>query len=391
MSTERYDEISRARKAKRRRIRRKRTLTALGVFCAVLVAILIAGMYSDTVPLDIKDGFRSVFSMGRFPADIGEAAVSEYAVSGRSLSLLTDKELRVLAGGGAQLLNAQHGMANAGLAAGRNRITVYSRSGRSLRIYNRSELLAVHTLQHPIISAAVSGSGKVAVLTQGEEYTCELHVFNKNTTPRFSWYGTEGFPVGVYASSGDTAAVISVKSEQGRLLSIVTLIDLSARKEKATLSAEGLVLHCAVESDSVVLVFADRAERINADGRQSAVYDFAGRPLLSVSQAEGSSIALAFGDNNRSEMNSVVVLGKRLQEQGVVEFKQPVSSIWLDSDRLYILTRGSLYSYAYNGTLRESYDTDSAAYAVADLGGPIVLQPQNAVKLTKERKETPTK
>ncbi|MBR5501468.1 MAG: hypothetical protein IKV55_00390, partial [Oscillospiraceae bacterium] len=128
MSTERYDEISRARKAKRRRIRRKRALTALGVFAAVLVAIIIAGMYSDTVPLDIKDGFRSVFSMGRFPADIGEAAVSEYAVSGRSLSLLTDKELRVLAGGGAQLLNAQHGMANAGLAAGGMRpyVAVYA-------------------------------------------------------------------------------------------------------------------------------------------------------------------------------------------------------------------------------------------------------------------------
>jgi len=389
LSTERYDEIARARKQKRRRIRRRRLLVAGGVILACLLSLLIVSFYSDTVPLDIKDAFRSVFTIGRYPADIGDVSVSEYAVAGRCSVLLTERELRVLSGGGGEMLTETHGMANAGLAASKNRIVVFSREGRTLRIYNRSQLLATRTVDRPIITASVSGSGKVAVLTQGDEYTCELHVFNKNTTQRFSWYGSDGFPLGVFTSSGDTAAVITLKTEQGRLFSVVTLLDLGGQKETGSFSTQGLVLDCVVENDSVLLVMSDRVERINSDGRQSGVYGFGGRPLLAVSHT-GSSIALAFGDNNRSEMNAVVVLNKRLQPQCEVDFKQPVTDLWLDSDRLHILTRGSLYSYSLSGVLKEAYDADSAAYAVLDLGGPVVLQPQNAVKLTKERKEAQT-
>ncbi|MBP0968597.1 MAG: hypothetical protein J5744_00470 [Oscillospiraceae bacterium] len=382
------NEISRARKAKRRKIRRKRALAALLVVFLIFAVMTAISISSTVLSYDIRDFFSSLVTFGSFPVETDNGIINEISVSARSMFLLSDTALKVVSGAGAELLEYSHGLSNPGLAVSGSRAAVYSRGGKSFKLFNRTMMLYSGTLQNTIISAAVTQSGKSAFLTSSDVYTCELTVFNRNCEKTFTWYGSDGFPVGVYASSyGNDVLVLCVKSRDGVLYTSVTRIDLNSRKEKESFEVKGLAVKAFPESDSAVIVMDDRCIRCTADGTQEASFSFEGRTVLDVFNDPGRDIVIAFGDNKRSEINSVTVLTRKLSVTGTIDYRDQIEDLWVSSDRVFILTRGTVSSYAHSGILQEIYHCDFSSYSIVYFGGVITLEPKYLIKLSRENRE----
>lgn len=388
MAIENDNEIARARKAKRRRVIRRRAgvfLLAVFLFLAIVVGV---SMYSTVMSYDIRDFFRNLVTFGSFPVDIENGTVTEEAVSAKSLFLLSDSTLKVVSGNGAEMFEYPHGISNPGLAVSGNRAAVFARGGKSFKIFNRTMLLYSGSVQNAIISAAVTQSGKVAVLTAGDVYTCEMSVYNRNCEKTFTWYGSEGFPLGVYPSSyGNEVLVMTVSSRDGVLYTTVTRIDLNSKTEKSSFELEGLGVNAFPDSDSAVIFLDDRCVRCRYDGRVEATYTFDGRILMDVASDPGKDIAIAFGDNKRSEINSVTVLTRKLVTAGEIDFREQIDDLWVSSDRVFILNRGKVSAYSHSGVLQEKYSCDFSTYSVVYFGGVLTFEPQYIVKLSRDNRE----
>ena len=167
MAIDNDNEIARARRAKRRRVIRRRAgvfLLAVFLFLAIIVGV---SMYSTVMSYDIRDFFKNIVTFGSFPVKIETGTVTEEAVSAKSLFLLSDTTLKVVSGNGAELFEYSHGISSPGLSVSGNRAVVFSRGGKSFKVFNRTMLLYSGSLDNAIVSAAVTQSGKTAILSAG--------------------------------------------------------------------------------------------------------------------------------------------------------------------------------------------------------------------------------
>ena len=98
-------------------------------------------------------------------------------------------------------------------------------------------------------------------------------------------------------------------------------------------------------------------------------------------------MAVAFGDNKRSEINVVTVLTRKLAVAGEIDFREQIDDMWVSGDRVYILDRGSVSAYSHSGVLQERYRCDFSTYSVVYFGGVITFEPQYMVKLSRENRE----
>ena len=388
MAIDNDNEIARARRAKRRRVIRRRAgvfLLAVFLFLAIIVGV---SMYSTVMSYDIRDFFKNIVTFGSFPVKIETGTVTEEAVSAKSLFLLSDTTLKVVSGNGAELFEYSHGISSPGLSVSGNRAVVFSRGGKSFKVFNRTMLLYSGSLDNAIISAAVTQSGKTAILSAGEVYTCELAVYNRNCEKTFTWYGSDGFPIGVYPSSyGNEVLVMSVKSKNGALYTTVTRIDLNSKTEKSSFELEGLGVSAFPDSDSAVIFLDDRCVKCKYDGRVEATFSYEGRILMDVLSDPGKDLVVAFGDNKRSEINSVTVLTRKLVTAGVIDFREQIDDMWVSSDRVYILNRGKVSAYSHSGVLQEKYSCDFSTYSVVYFGGVLTFEPQYIVKMSRDNRE----
>ena len=388
MAIDNDNEIARARRAKRRRVIRRRAgvfLLAVFLFLAIIVGV---SMYSTVMSYDIRDFFKNLVTFGSFPVKIETGTVTEEAVSAKSLFLLSDTTLKVVSGNGAELFEYSHGISSPGLSVSGNRAVVFSRGGKSFKVFNRTMLLYSGSLDNAIISAAVTQSGKTAILSAGEVYTCELAVYNRNCEKTFTWYGSDGFPIGVYPSSyGNEVLVMSVKSKNGALYTTVTRIDLNSKTEKSSFELEGLGVNAFPDSDSAVIFLDDRCVKCRYDGRVEATFSYEGRILMDVLSDPGKDLVVAFGDNKRSEINSVTVLTRKLVTAGVIDFREQIDDMWVSSDRVYILNRGKVSAYSHSGVLQEKYSCDFSTYSVVYFGGVLTFEPQYIVKMSRDNRE----
>gem|GEM_PF-3135281 len=388
MAVGRDNEIARARRAKVRKVRAKRTAAVLAVVAVISLIIASVSLYSSIAGYDIGDFFRSFLTIGSFPIELEQGTVISKEMGSRVLYMINGSSLINIAGSGAELLTYRHGISNPGLAASGNRAVVYSIGGKSYKIFNRTMMLHSGSLDNPAVSAAVTPSGRIAFLTSGEVYTAELAVYNRNCEKIFTWYGSDGFPVGVYPSSyGNDVAVLCVKSRDGVLYTQVTRIDLSSRKEENSFEVEGFPLKAFPDSDGIILFMDDRCIRCSNSGAEEASYSYNGRTVLDIRSDSGRNIAVAFGDNKRSEINSLAVFTRKLTLAGEIDYRSEIDDIWISGDRLFVLSRGRIDAFTHSGVLQEIYRCDLSSYSVVYYGGLLTFEPQFVTKLSKSDRE----
>lgn len=387
------DEITAARKRKRRKYNMKRTARFLAALLLMLIAVVAANTFTSTTFRDIGDFFSATFSAsGGWPAALGESEPLQSERLTSAFAVVTSDELVVISRSGARLLDKTHGFVAPFIAASDNRIALCNRGSRDVRVYNRSRELASFSADGAIIDAALSGDGTLALLTESERYTCELSIYQNGLYERsMTWKGASGFPLlAALSPNGERAAAVRVSVAGGSLGSTVTVIDARREKELYSVSVEGTVLKLILGNDGGFCAVSDtQAVRVSSSGETTASYGYGGKPLLASSE-DGNRLALVFGDNSRPAVNTCAVLDRNLAETSLITDCGIVNALDVSGDRLFVLGRGQLAVYSASGELIKVYNTDIKAQNIVEFSSIIEILPDRAQRAEeRELEKTP--
>lgn len=389
------DEITAARRKKRRKVQARRFFWFLVALVVIFGAIAVVNSVTKTTFLDIGDFATTLFKGGGgYPVVLGEHAPIQAERMSMAFAVLTPNQLLTFSSGGARLMEADHSFLNPCIAAAGNRLVLYNASSRDVEIYNRSQYIAGFKTEYAIIDAAVAEDGMVAVLTQSERRACQLEVYRNGDYKRlFTWYdGSAGFPTGVYVDEKSaTVAVARVITHDGRLYTLLTSIDISSasvgsdavKAENYEIEFEGLTLAAYFDGENLIVATDQAGYLLDGAGNITASYEFPHESILRVARNQGKGLAVAFGDNLQSAINSVVILSRNLKEQCVIHNCGLAEDMVLTSTRLYLLGGGRVSEYDTQGNLKKQYEVPYNAFAMLELNGLVVILPDQAIRPNK--------
>lgn len=380
----------------RRRRKRRRQLTVLAAMLLVAAILAgVAGVYgSAMVGLgDVLDSVRIWLQPGPgFPVHTGvRQALSVQPVNG-GFALLGTQDLQVYSDSGRQLRSIQHSYARPGLAAGGSHLCLYSRGGYELRVESRSQTLYTASLPGSILLCDMSSNDSLAVLTTSTRGTAELIVYDSRFRQIYGWQMTEseGDPlVLAFAPDNRQLAVGAIRTQDGRLVSQVHLLDTGSDYVTATYSATGSLLLAAewLSNNRLLAVFDSFAVVLSSKGEEVARLDYSpGEEPMDVSVC-GRTTALLLRENTVDESGRLLILNDTLT--ALADFSlYGVEQVVCGRTAAYCMTNDSVRSYDFSGDLNWEYSSLSGPQALLVRGGKVMLFTSEKAELLDSGNET---
>ncbi len=382
------DEITKARKERIKKVRRRRTGWFLAALVLILIAVVLANTITKTTFKDIGDFFSTVFCASKsYPVEMSESHPLQVEQLSLSYAVLTEKELLVYSNRGGLLESVEHGYVSPLITASGNRIAVFNSGGKEINVYNRTRSIAAVKTENTIVAADLSDYGTLAVLTTGERYLSQLEVFKNGKYEKLmTWYGSKGFPLCVEMQDmGDKAAVASLGSTNGELITTVTAIDVGAAKELFVCDVKGLAVKLWYDSNGYITVVTDeQTVVITAKGEIKETHTYGDSPLLFATRDEGRNVALCFGDNHRPAINTLMVFGGALDEKFTAQSVGEVRDVYINGSGVYILGDGRVTRYGMSGEVVSTYAADGEALRLVVCGRILSVLPDRIEKTVKQ-------
>jgi hypothetical protein len=120
-------------------------------------------------------------------------------------------------------------------------------------------------------------------------------------------------------------------------------------------------------------------------------YMFSKTPILGISKKD-NYLAIAFGDNNRVDVNNILILGDKLEQQVKLTNVGSVDYIYMTSNYLYLLSSGRIYGITPSGEYSLSGEMVSRANSIFMIGNKVYVLLNDRIEpleLEEVVKETP--
>ena len=313
-----YLEQARAR-VRNRRIRR----TALIVAALTLVVLFATGFVGSSVAMakDWADTARILLFPGTgWPQQTGVMEVEQLAALNGSFVELGEEGCVVWSRTGTRLNAIQSGYARPALAAGKNRLVLYNRSGNELRVESRTQNLYTKTMENSITLCAMADNGTLAVVTEDPGSAARLRIYSSSMEEQLSWSltTTDGTPLRMaFSPDGRRLAVAAVTVSGGQMVTNFYIVTLAQGDPVLVGSGSGAAQWLSWPSAQSVLALCDsRAVLYNASGGEKAAYDFTGQTLrdISVDASGNAALLLASG-----QLCQAVMLDRELNVEGTAQ------------------------------------------------------------------------
>ena len=341
------DEVTIARKRRRRRYHRRRFIAAITIITIITAIVIIASNINLYTFRNIKDFFTVTFAKNDgYPAML----VSSKPITAKELkgatAILTGSEVILKGTRGSELFRYTHGYSNPAIDVGKTRLIIYDSGNKSYGILNRTGILYQDESELPIVSAAISNSGTVAVLTRGERSLAQLEVkSNIDYLSDFIWYGVSGFPLSCnFSLDNKEIYVVTLSATNSGIVSILTFIDLDKKIEVGEVTLGGMILEVYGDSRQYTVVTDKGVYLLNNEHKTDISYSFSRTPILSIAKSD-NYLALSFGDNSKADVNYTIILSNELEPLVTIKDIGVVDGTYMTSDLLLVLTSGRVKGF----------------------------------------------
>ena len=369
------DELTLARRRKRRKYRIRRFIAVISLIAVVIPIVILVDKVNIYTFKSIGDFFETTFAANKgYPAMLNSSKPLDALELKGATALLTSSELIVKGTRGAELFRHTHGYSNPLIDVGKTRIIIYDSGNKGYSIYNRTGQLFSSDSEYPIVSSSIAGNGMAAILTRGERSLSELEILSStNYLTYFTWYGVSGFPLYCnFSNDSSEVYVVTLNVTNSEVVSIITFIDMDKREEKAAITLSGVVLKVYDDDTGYTVVTDTGAFRINGEYMLENRYMFSKTPILGISKKD-NYLAIAFGDNNRVDVNNIVILGDKLEQQVKLTNVGSVDYIYMTSNYLYLLSSGRIYGITPSGEYSLSGEMVSRANSIFMIGNKVYV------------------
>ena len=242
---------------------------------------------------------------------------------------------------------------------------------------SRSQTLYTTSLTGSILLCEMSSNDSLAVLTTSTRGTAELLVYDARFRQIYGWQMTEseGDPLALaFAPDNRQLAVGAIRTQDGRLVSQVHLLDTGSDYVTATYEATGSLLLALewLDNSRLLAVFDGFSAVLSAKGEELARLDYApGEEPADVSVC-GRTTALLLREGTVDENHRLMILNDSLT--ALADFTlYGAQQVVCGRTAAYCMDSGSVYSYDYSGNLNWEYTASTAPQAMLVRGGKLLL------------------
>ncbi len=366
-----------------------KTAVKLAISGAAVVAVgalFVAG--ADLSPAAIVRGAGDKYALSHatgdgFPVDIdGSRAIAAERVS-NGTAVLTDTACTVLNYDGKEVLSETHYMANPVMKTADRYLLLFDRKSTTYTLRTLSGSLCTGKTDHPIITGAVSHTGRFALVTKHDTAHAHVCVYDKSGALLHKWKSSVYHISDIAVSpSGSLIALCGVTTtDEGQLRSCVIVQKVGGSQNLREYVFDGTLMFAVrfTDGDNVAVIGDDEAARVSCGAEKSAVYRYEGRTLGGFDISPNGHLGLVLSPHSDGQNASVVVLDAAAQETARLETDLDTPCLELTNSRIYLLSRSRFYSYTLGGKLVRNEPVPADAQTLLTSGSRVLVKGISAV------------
>ena len=349
-------DIRKERRKKKRIQNIKRFILVFFVLIMALVVFLTRGIWLPFV-YDILEKTQETIvndgelAKGNFPINLGEGSTSStFTECDENFVVATDTYITFYKGNAEQINSIQHTQSNPVLSASEDMVLAYDLNGYSFSVMTKKGESFKKTLDNVIISAKISESNYIAVVTETDKYPSYLTVYNSKGNECYKWANGQRILSVDFMSSGNGAIISTFKAEDG--LPVTTLNAIRFDKSGQLFTSDkinSLVYGVQKMSDnSIWAVCQDRYVKLTADGKIDKEYLYKSDLISFSSNEDNLSIALeSLSDDGTSNL----ILIESDSEPVEITVDERIKTIKTYFSHTFVLSDKTISAYNARGKL----------------------------------------
>lgn len=266
----------------------------------------------------------------------------QYALFREGLAVLSKEKLTVFSATGREAIADHVSFATPRLVSSGHYLVAYDLGGHSYRLYNSFDCVKSETLRSPIRAVAAAQNGSYCVITDGEETTSLVTLYNERFRP-VNYYHISEYSVCADISDKGQILIGSVSSQNGRLMTHLMLATPGKDRADAqwTVSdAYPVELHFT-ENGRIMLVCTDAVIWFDGEGRELRRHSFSADALRSLYATEQGCVLVSRA-NSYDTSTELLSLDKNGKQVYRITLPQSVSDVTLHDGTLGVLTSEEL-------------------------------------------------
>ncbi len=221
-----------------------------GGILVIVAVFLMIWMSRDTFSLTESLEWIKVQLVGAgegdgFPVQIKGTNIAEknfISVDG-DVAALSDTALTVMNSTGKELYSVRHSFDNPFMHHSGNNFILYNSGGAGYIVQRGVDTAITGTEENDISAAAVAKSGEFALGVQGREVASELNVYMRDGTAKYNYQFFDTYITAISLNAdGSMGAVCSMGTQNGELISKITILDFNNETPVAQYESRGNML-----------------------------------------------------------------------------------------------------------------------------------------------------
>ncbi len=357
------------RVVKGNKLERNRKFKIAALTAIILVAVIL--IISYILPVGLAENITNWISLtgsGSYPTEIYGSQTLNAVSKGSYYYVLTDTNLSAFSNSGKQMLSVAHGFSNPILKTSQTRALVFDQGGNTLYIYNLKRLVKKITTKYAIINAAISRSGAFAVVTESQEYTACVTVYNKYGNQIYQWNSAKNLVNNVCVSpSGKKIAVSTLNASGGQYVSGVTVLSFDSADAKVYFEYQGEIVY-SLENNGRGFLALTKSGANYISWSKYAKKDIKNERVLDMYRFGNNRSLLVFNRLSDRSDNLIMLISSSGEKISEFQFNGIISDIQVARGHIYCISDTKVYLFDKNGNLIRTGECGYGCKKLASIG-----------------------
>lgn len=288
---------------------------------------------------------------GNFPIEINGGAQYQVSCTDDNVIVLSDAYIYFYNEDGGQFGKRQHAYTNAVMKAANGRALIYESGGYDFSVEDRTGLLYKKNKERLIRFARLSSEGYTAVVTDSEDYECEITVYDRGGSVIYQRMCMERVNDISFTNNSKGCVISYISAENGSLVTSMQKVLFTESDEKWTSRGlETLGLDVYGFDGGAFLLGIDACGYVDDSGNISSFYRYDGE-LAGGASSGGRSAVIINSDDRRKY---VMAMFDGAGEPYIINFDTPLTDVKVSGDLAYVMTQDSVLAYDFSGALRST-------------------------------------
>lgn len=326
------------------------------ITAAVLIVIIFLQLI---LPAGIIEGISAVTALigtGNYPIELNSTETIATVSRGSYYYILSNTNIDAFTNSGKHLFSYTHGYENPVLKVSDTRALVFEQGGTEALIFDLKKLKTTVKTEKPIITGAVSDSGRYALVTLSDKYASAVSVYDKEDGLVYEWYSAEDTVNNVAVSpNGKKIAVSAFNSGGGQYKSTLSVLNFkSATAEYTEIFENALVYNIDSSFKSGFEVVTENGIKFIKWHKYKS-QEYKNEYSTAIFRTDKNSYVAVFNRESDKTDNRIAVFSKSGKLTSEFSYKGIVSDIAVRGNHIYCMSDTEIFLLSKEGeVLRKS-------------------------------------